>query len=160
MPPSGLTMGKSARNVAAAAEGRSCSTCPMAICAFMVSVRFPGNRVYPARRGRPLASYRAGIGRARSTFGVRPAHEHSALGDLLLQIRVALDAGFWLCRFRNWLVIESDGIRCGYAVTFARNWLPASGRLRGLGSRCRFVESTLVEIGDRVARDRVVTVPA
>src|ERR1700674_5219541 len=74
--------------------------------------------------------------------------------DLLLQIRVALDTGLRLCRFRSGIAVEnSDGIRRDHAVMFARNRLPAS-------ARCRFVESTLVEIGDGVGSDQVVTVPA
>src|ERR1700675_2384706 len=41
------------------------------------------------------------------------------LWELLLQIRVAFDAGVLLCRFRSWLVIESDGICRDHVVLFA-----------------------------------------
>src|SRR6266478_4707688 len=159
MPPSGLTMGKSARKVAAAAEGRSCNTCPMAICAFMVGVRSRGNslgqrnssiprgetgsasRMDP--RGNIFTTGSTGTtGEGSATLGLRlPCKPLCSLRsrfqwELLLQIRVAFDAGVLLYRFRSWLVIEGNGTRRDHAVLFA------------------------VQIGDRVARDRVVAVPA
>ena len=80
----------------------------------------------------------------------------------LIRVGMALDAGARFCRFWSWLVVEiGDGIRRDPAVAMlARTTMPASEAFRRFGFRGRLVESTLVEIGDGVALDQVVTVPA
>src|ERR1700730_4266001 len=85
----------------------------------------------------------------------------SIFWGLLFQIRVVLDVGLLLCPFRSRFVVEHSRIRCDHTTALrARTRMPASRTLRGLGSRGRFVESMLVEIGDGVGSDQVVTMPA
>src|ERR1019366_7179088 len=81
--------------------------------------------------------------------------------DLLIQFRLALDAGVPICRLRGWLFVEVGNlIRADHAaVILARTLVLPSETFRRFGSQSSFVGRALVEISDGVARKQVGTEP-